>query len=191
MATSAPAPEFGTTRWGKDWIRRVEPITITRPNPLLPKGRNLARKDAVTIDLTEPGYISCGVSVNRTTERVSVTIPLYSQAEERAVRDLISADRLIVAGSGDLPNSLHIELGDRELEPLPRKVDAVCTCKARAVPCLHVIAATYAVSLLVDQTPTIALTLRGADLQARPATSGSAIRRWMPIQDVSPAAFFA
>ncbi|WP_448221249.1 hypothetical protein [Gordonia iterans] len=38
-----PAAEFGYTPWGRDFLRLAEPLRVTRPEPLLPRARTLAR----------------------------------------------------------------------------------------------------------------------------------------------------
>ncbi|MFD6106897.1 hypothetical protein ACFWFQ_30030, partial [Nocardia salmonicida] len=43
--------EFGYTLWGRDWVRLAEPLRQTRPEPLLPRARSIARNDGVGIEI--------------------------------------------------------------------------------------------------------------------------------------------
>ena len=40
---SSVTAEFGYTPWGRDFLRIAEPTDVTKPEPLLPRARSLAR----------------------------------------------------------------------------------------------------------------------------------------------------
>lgn len=189
MATTPQPAAFGSTPWGKDWIRRVEPIAVTRPNPMLPRARSLVRNDAVAVDHNKVGEFRCVVSAGKKSETAVLSLPRYSATERKSLLRILARHTRGGATSGDLPDEVHAELIASKLSPVPDATEASCTCSGRIDPCLHVTAATYAVGLIVDQMPTSALAARGVDLSA---TSGPADfpRRWMSIESLDSTAFF-
>ncbi|OZD10358.1 hypothetical protein CH275_01410 [Rhodococcus sp. 06-235-1A] len=189
MATTPQPAAFGSTPWGKDWVRRVEPITVIRPNPMLPRARSLVRNDAVSLDHNNIGEFRCVVSAGKRSETAVLALPRYSAAERKSVLRILARHTRGGATSGDLPDEVHAELVASKLSPVPDSTEASCTCSGRIDPCLHVTAATYAISLIVDQMPTSALAVRGIDLSAA-TTSRDVLRRWMPIGSLDGSAFF-
>lgn len=189
MASTPQPPPFGATPWGKEWLRRVEPITATRPNPMLPRARSLARSESVIVDTNTIGSIRCVVSAGKKIETATFAVPRYSAAHKRTALRIVTGHPTHGRGSGDLPDALHAELVLRGLAPVPTDVDTACTCSSRTDPCVHVTAATYAISLIVDQSPTTALAIRGLDL-AEAAASTDFPARWMHIESVDAAAFY-
>ncbi|MGB6274870.1 MAG: hypothetical protein WBF80_05685, partial [Rhodococcus sp. (in: high G+C Gram-positive bacteria)] len=156
MATTPQPAAFGSTPWGKDWIRRVEPIAVTRPNPMLPRARSLVRNDAVAVDHNKVGEFRCVVSAGKKSETAVLSLPRYSATERKSVLRILARHTRGGATSGDLPDEVHAELTASKLSPVPDATEASCTCSGRIDPCLHVTAATYAVGLIVDQMPTSA-----------------------------------
>lgn len=189
MATTPQPAAFGSTPWGKDWIRRVEPIAVTRPNPMLPRARSLVRNDAVAVDPSKIGEFRCVVSTGKKVETAVISLPRYEAGERKSVLRILARHTRGAVASGDLPDEVHAELVASALSPVPNVTETSCTCSRRIDPCLHVTAATYAVSLIVDQMPTSALAVRGVDLSAT-TVSTDFPRRWMPIESVDATSFF-
>lgn len=189
MATTPQPATFGSTPWGKDWIRRVEPIAVIRPNPMLPRARSLVRNDAVAVDSSKIGGFRCVVSAGKKVEIAQVSVPRYGAAERKSVLRILARYTRGGIASGDLRDEVHAELVARKLPPVPDTCETSCTCSGRIQPCLHVTAATYAISLIADQIPMSALAVRGVDLTAT-STSTDSPRRWMPIESVDATAFF-
>ena len=188
-ATTPRAVVFGSTPWGKEWIRRVEPIAVTRPNPILPRARSLVRNDSVVVNRNQIGEFRCVVSVGTKSETAVLSLPRYTATERKSVMRIIARHTRGGASSGDLPDEVHTELVAERLSPVPDATGTSCTCSGRIDPCLHVTAATYAISLIVDQMPTSALAVRGVDLSAA-STAKDVPRRWMPIENLDSTAFF-
>lgn len=189
MASTSQPAAFGSTPWGKDWIRRVEPLAVTRPNPMLPRARGLVRKDAVVVEHDDIGQFRCVVSAGKKAETVIISLPRFTAAERNSVLGVLARHAPRTASSGDLPDEVHAELVSRKIAPLPETVESSCTCSARIQPCLHVTAGTYAISLITDQSPAIALAVRGVDVLASTA-SDTYPPRWRLIESVDAAAFF-
>ncbi|MEK8071456.1 hypothetical protein [Rhodococcoides navarretei] len=189
MVTAPQLAGFGSTPWGREWVRRVEPITVTRPNPMLPRARSLVRNDAVSVDHDNIGEFRCVVSAGKRSEIAVLALPRYTAAERKSVLRILARHTRDSATSGDLPDEVHAKLVASKLSPVPDSTEASCSCSGRIDPCLHVTAATYAISLIVDRMPTSALAVRGVDLSAA-TTSKDVPRRWMPIDSLSATAFF-
>lgn len=188
VSSPQPAP-FGSTPWGKDWLRRVEPLAATRPNPMLPRARGLVRNDAVDVEHNEIGRFRCRVSAGKKIETAVITVPRFTAAERKSILRILARQIPGNSSSGDLPDEVHAELVSRKMTPVPETVDTSCTCSGKIQPCLHVTAATYAISLLTDQSPAIALAVRGVDVLAGTASRNHP-PRWIVIDSVDPAGFF-
>ena len=159
-------PEFGATPWGRAWVRAVESTAVTRPNPLLPKARSLARNNAVTDLRTEPGRITATVSGHT----VHIGLPLWTEAPEGVVAD----------HTGDLPD----ELADTLTVAVPlAEQHTECGCRARTPHCAHVLATLYTLAQRVDERPVLAVTLRYP--LAAPIDPN-----WLPLQEIDVAGFY-
>ncbi|OZC70819.1 hypothetical protein CH251_16950 [Rhodococcus sp. 06-462-5] len=167
----------------------MEPIAVTRPNPTLPRARSLVRNEAVALDHNRIGEFRCVVSAGKKIETAVLSLPRYSERERKSVLRIVARHTRGGVTSGDLPDEVHAELIASKLSPVPEATETSCTCSGRIEPCLHVTAATYAISLIVDQMPTSALAVRGVDLAAA-ITSKDVPRRWMPIDNLDGTAFF-
>ncbi|CCQ16349.1 putative uncharacterized protein [Rhodococcus sp. AW25M09] len=189
MVSASQPAAFGSTPWGKDWVRRVEPLAVTRPNPMLPRARGLVRNDAVVVEHNEIGQFRCVVSAGKKVETVIISLPRFTATEGKSVLCVLAHHPPSGASSGDLPDEVHAELVSRKMAPVPETVDTSCTCSGRVEPCLHATAATYAISLITDQTPAIALAVRGVDVLAATA-SNTLPPRWRLIDSLDSAAFF-
>ncbi|MFI6866712.1 hypothetical protein [Nocardia sp. NPDC050406] len=176
--------EFGYTVWGMDWVRLAEPMSVTKPEPLLPRARSIARNGGVR---TEIENTVVKATIHRGAE-ASVTYlefaPLTS-AEVRTIAELVPADALSLA------DEVHAALRAADVTLAPTVVSADCSCRARSQRCLHIFATYYTLARLVDENPWLALDLRGY------RTGGSAEdpvevppARWTPIDTLDPAAYF-
>lgn len=147
--------EFGVTLWGRGWLRVVEPISAV-PDSKLPSARRLARD--IDEDLRiEPGRVAALIEA----ERVEIEVPTWTDAEREVIDRLVESSG-VRASAGDLPDALVGELRSAGIEVAcrPEELRANCSCRSRTEKCRHVLAAIYAVVLLVDQQPTRAVTLR-------------------------------
>ncbi|MCO1581183.1 SWIM zinc finger family protein [Crossiella sp. SN42] len=172
--------EHGVTAWGHAWLRTVEPTRVTRPNPSLPRARNLARGDGIT-DLTmAPGLLTAGSGQYR----VRIEIPLWP-AEPAALAAKLLADLPPSLVLGDLPDSLAAELRahDIDIAPPPEELTPHCDCRDRRPLCVHVLAALYALVQAVDERPALAVELRGV-------TATTTDPDWIPVSELSVAGFY-
>ncbi|WP_433190524.1 SWIM zinc finger family protein [Actinoallomurus sp. CA-150999] len=176
--------EFGATLWGRAWLRTVEPTTVSRPNPLLPKARSLARNAAVTLRTAEAGRLDAEVSARGVVHRVAIEFPCWSDELSAEVTGLV-ADAAPVPG--DLPDGLEAALTRRGTDiaaPVGERV-ADCGCGAGDGPCAHVLAVLYALVQRIDETPALAVELR-----CRAPFRAAADPDWIPLSDVPVEGFY-
>jgi uncharacterized Zn finger protein len=172
--------EFGTTAWGRDWLRLAEPTSITRPDAALPRARSLARNDRVHDLAVEPGQVAALVE-DRGRHRVSVTVPTWPAAQLDRARSVLAG----AAAGEDLPDSLHAALRDAGLELAARTGTTACSCGSRRDRCVHLLAAYFELARRLDERPRLALVLRGL-------TDGAAVRGTarIPLSLIDPATFY-
>jgi uncharacterized Zn finger protein len=180
-------PEFGATAWGRAWVRTIE-RTVGPPNPLLPKARSLARNQAVTLSVT-PGRVEADLVERGAVHRVWIDVALWPEATRaeaaRLVADSATADRSLA--TGDLPDALEAELSGRGITTAtgPDADTSGCDCRTRRRPCVHVLAAVYALAQLVDERPALAVELRSVDV----APAGP-LPEWIPVTHLHATAFY-
>jgi uncharacterized Zn finger protein len=150
--------EFGTTVWGRDWVRLAEPTAISRPDPTLPRARSLTRRDAVRDLSFAAGSITATVH-ERAEHPIRIDLPIWTPADQSRASAAI-ADQ---PAGGDLSDSVHATLRDEELDvaPDPSTLAANCDCASRRRPCLHLLTTYYEVARRLDERPRLALALRG------------------------------
>ncbi|MEQ3553700.1 hypothetical protein WIS52_24775 [Pseudonocardia nematodicida] len=165
--------DFGTTAWGRVWLRLAEPVSVTRPDPQLPRARSLARRDRVREMTTGPGRITAVVD-DGGDHRVELHFPVWSRPPRIADPEL--PDELVetLAGEG---TPVAPGAGDLATE---------CDCRARDGRCRHVLAVLMETARRADETPSLALALRGAE-PARTAVD----RDRIPITDLDPETFWS
>ncbi|MGB6245422.1 MULTISPECIES: hypothetical protein [Gordonia] len=177
-----PTAEFGYTRWGRDFLRIAEPTDVTRPEPLLPRARSLAR-NAMT-DVQVDGRLIRGTVVRGGEASVAyLEFAPMSRQSARAVADVV--------GSAPGPAALTDDVHSRVADSSPELAVVDCSCRARTPRCVHVLALLYETVRRVDEDPRTALTLRGFhDALDGPADDGDVIERWTPLTALDPQSFY-
>ena len=173
--------EFGTTAWGRDWVRAAEPTAVTRPDPALPRARSLARSDRVRDVELAAGRVRAVVA-DRTERRVQIALPTWAPAHLATVRAVLAG----AAPGEDLADAVHADLVAAGVPLLPDPGStASCTCARGGGRCVHVLATCYEVARRLDERPRIALALRGLPAaDDRPATAR------IPLSHLDPAGFY-
>lgn len=178
-------PEFGATAWGRAWLRTVERMD-GMPNPQLPKARSLARNQKASLTIG-PDTITAAVADGNATHQVSIQVRRWDTVQAECAAPLLAGGRTASA-VGDLPDDLADALtkaGAPVAVPLD-EITASCTCRARARPCAHVLAALYGLVLVVDERPVTALELRADDLSSSHGADGS----WIELTTIRPENFY-
>lgn len=178
-----PDNEFGYTRWGKDWVRLAEPLRQTRPEPLLPRARSIARNHGVqaTID---------GRIVRATIHRGSEASVIHLEVAPLP-RAAITAIGEVIPDTSVLTDDMHAAVLAAGLTIAPVLAGTDCSCKARTARCLHVLATFYDMAARMDENPRLALEIQGF-FQAAQDDSPAPVEepRWVPINTFDPGSYF-
>ncbi|WP_433656345.1 hypothetical protein ACQPW1_34610 [Nocardia sp. CA-128927] len=175
--------EFGYTKWGMDWVRLAEPIRQTRPEPLLPRARSVARNHGVqaTVD---------GRIVRATIHRGSEASVIHVEVAPLA-RAAITAIGEVIPDTAVLTDDMHRAVVAADLTVAPVLAGTDCSCKARIARCLHVLAVFYDMARRVDENPRLALEVQGYFLAAQDDSPVHVeVPRWVPINTFDPANYF-
>ncbi|WP_067547771.1 SWIM zinc finger family protein [Nocardia crassostreae] len=187
-----PDNDFGYTAWGRDWVRLAEPLRMTKPEPMLPRARSIARNGLVRIEIT-------GAMVRANIHRGSEASVTYFEvaplpaAAVRAIAELVPAEAVM------LTDEHRTAIAEAGITVSPTLSALDCSCRARGERCLHMLATCYALAMRIDENPWLALDLQGYGRILRSAgqadgTAEGAAEipppRWIPIDTLDPATFF-
>lgn len=150
--------EFGSTAWGRAWLKQIEPVLITGPPDRdLSRARALARRaiddltiegNRVTARLTERGH----------EHTITLNIPIWNHKEQTAVAHAIG--QASSSRSGDLPDHLVTELTSAGVRVAPLIDDITTTSDTGEASRRHVLAICYALVQKIDEEPELAIRLR-------------------------------
>ncbi|MFC8933486.1 hypothetical protein ACFT1A_15535 [Rhodococcus sp. NPDC057135] len=188
------ANEFGVTAWGRAWLRTVERTAASGPNPSLPTARTLARNGSVEFTAVSSGTVVAEVSTKAKTSSVTIGVPLWTKSEIAAVKSLLrsagKANRSVC--TGELPDSVVTELQARNIAVAVdlSECTASCNCSGRRSPCVHHLAAIYALAGRIDEEPVLAVTLRSAPDKAGKKSASTQSPEWIPLSDIDIRSFY-
>ena len=162
MATS-----YGTTWWGKEWLASLTKIDYANR---IPRGKSYANTGKV-LDLTiTDNVISAKVKGHYASSyRITIKVPQVSAKDRTKLMDLILTKPNIMASLSnkildpellDIASSLDISIFPKQW----RDLDMKCNCPDFAVPCKHIAAVIYMVSMEIDRDPFVLFRMRGIDL---------------------------
>lgn len=179
---STAAAEFGYTPWGRDFLRIVEPTQVTKPEPLLPRARSLAR-NAMT-DVRTEGRLIRGTVVRGGEASVAY---LEFAPFDRDVAQAVAEAAGIAPGPAGLTEEVHTLVTGSP----PELAVVDCSCRARTARCVHVLALLYETVRRIDDDPRLALSLRGFTEAIEGAAAPDApVSRWTPLSALDPATYF-
>ncbi|WP_067813390.1 SWIM zinc finger family protein [Nocardia inohanensis] len=181
-----PDSDFGYTRWGKDWVRLAEPLKQSKPEPLLPRARSIARNGAVQLVID-------GNTVRANLHRGSEASVTHLEFAPFGHATVEALHAVIPAGALTLGDELREAVSAAGIKVTPELVASDCSCRARNARCLHLYAALYAIVLRVDENPWLALDLQGYRSGGVAEADGEeaiAAPRWTPIDTLDPVAYF-
>ncbi|MFD4357076.1 hypothetical protein ACFWPX_31310 [Nocardia sp. NPDC058518] len=174
--------EFGYTPWGMDWVRLAEPLRQTRPEPLLPRARSIARNDGVRIE-TQGHTVRAHLHRGGQASIAHVEVAPLSRAAVTAIGHTITDPTV-------LTDEMHRALLDAGHSPAPTLVSTDCSCSARTARCVHVFATLYTIARKVDENPRLALELQGYFDATTDADLPAQEPRWTSINTLDPTQFF-
>ncbi|CCF64430.1 SWIM zinc finger family protein [Nocardia cyriacigeorgica] len=179
--------EFGYTRWGMDWVRLAEPLRQTRPDPLLPRARSLARNHGVQATVTGR-IIRAHIHRGGQASVTHVEVAPMPRPTIDAIAAIVGTDPVT------LTDEMHRAVVAADITPAPPLVAVDCSCSARSDRCVHVLAVLYDMARRVDESPRLALDIQGyftgADVPAGAQTAAEPAR-WIPINTLDPVGWFA
>lgn len=175
--------EFGYTAWGMDWVRLAEPLRQTRPDPLLPRARSIARNNGVQATI-EGRIVRAAIHRGGQASVTHLEVAPLSRSVITAIAEIISDTTV-------LTDEMHRALVDAGMSPAPGPAGTDCSCSARTARCVHVLAVFYDMARRVDENPRLALEIQGY-FQAAPEDSTAPVEslRWTPINALDPADYF-
>ncbi|BDT88091.1 SWIM zinc finger family protein [Nocardia cyriacigeorgica] len=179
--------EFGYTRWGMDWVRLAEPLRQTRPDPLLPRARSIARNHGVQATVTGR-IIRAHIHRGGQASVTHVEVAPMPRPTIDAIAAVIGTDPVT------LTDEMHRAVVAADITPAPTLVAVDCSCSARSDRCVHVLAVLYDMARRVDESPRLALDIQGyftaADAPAG-AQATAEPARWIPINTLDSVGWFA
>ena len=163
------ATQFGKTWWGQEWLKSLAHIDYSNR---LPRGRTYANNGSV-LKLTTTGNKIYGSvqGSRRFPYRITLEVTEFSKQQKERFLDELIGDPYLVSMllKHDLPTSI-IEVVTRHNLPLfPktwRDLKMDCTCPDSAVPCKHIAAIIYTISVEIDRNPFMLFELHGLDIPA-------------------------
>ncbi|MFI6569137.1 hypothetical protein [Nocardia fluminea] len=174
--------EFGYTPWGMDWVRLAEPLRQTRPEPLLPRARSIARNDGVRTEI-EGRTVRAHLHRGGQASIAHIEVAPLSRAAVTALGHTITDPTV-------LTDETHRALVDAGHSPAPTLVSTDCSCSARSARCVHVFATLYTIARKVDENPRVALELQGYFDATADSGAPAQEPRWTPLHTLDPARFF-
>ncbi|WP_280268083.1 hypothetical protein [Nocardia wallacei] len=175
--------EFGYTAWGMDWVRLAEPLRASRPEPLLPRARSIARNGGVRLEI-EGRVVRAAVHRGGQASVTHVELEPLPAATVEAIAARLPQDAV------ELADAVHESLRAAGVAVAPRLHSTDCSCSARKSRCLHLLATCYALAHAVDENPWLALDLQGYRDTAAPTATDAPPPRWTPLDTLTPATFF-
>lgn len=155
---------FGTTWWGRRWIKGLESLGDDYENRL-PRGKKYAEDGQVSHFSVKPGEIQALVHGRKTYE-VTLALPALTSAQwERALARIAQESRFVASLlAGEMPEGLDEtfrEAGASLYPRVPKELQTHCTCPDWANPCKHVAAVCYIMAEALDRDPWLLFDLRG------------------------------
>ncbi|WP_054814142.1 hypothetical protein [Nocardia arizonensis] len=176
--------EFGYTPWGMDWVRLAEPLHRTRPEPLLPRARSIARNGGVQATVRDRVVRA---TIHRGGQASVTHLEVAAMSRSR-----LTAAAAIVGDATVLSDDVHRDLVAAGVAPAPVIAATDCSCSARTARCVHVLAVLYDTARRVDAHPRLALEIQGYFDAASAADCQVDLEspRWIPLETIDPYRYF-
>lgn len=161
------AIKYGRTWWGEQWLGALKSIDFSNR---LPRGASYARNGMVKDIKIDGNHIHAKVQGNyRTPYKVDIVLPLFDEKQIDKLIDIISCQPVVLS-------KLFNRQLDTEIDSMAKKVGIAlfpkkwsdlkmeCSCPDWAVPCKHLAAVIYKISMEIDNNPFLVFSLHGVDL---------------------------
>ncbi|NNE96719.1 MAG: hypothetical protein HKN24_11900 [Acidimicrobiales bacterium] len=161
----AGAHTFGSSWWGKAWLKSLETSRFADAGRLS-RGRTYARQDRVQDVIVSPGSVSA-IVWGTETYRTSLGVKILTEDQWETLIELIVSKARYSAEllSGAMPHglALHAEEAGAPLLPTAGDLRPNCSCPDWGDPCKHAAALCYSTCDLIDDDPFVLFFVRGRD----------------------------
>lgn len=163
------ANEYGTTWWGREWLKALSGIDYANRIPRGKSYANTGKVQSVTLD-EKRGLIKARVTGHYDPfYAVKITLPQVDpKLSERFIKELAASPVIMAAlSSRELDPEVNVIAERLGINVFPRRWDDLklsCSCPDVAVPCKHIAAVIYKLSQEIDANPFVLFTLRGIDI---------------------------
>ncbi|MBB5911155.1 putative Zn finger protein [Nocardia transvalensis] len=179
-----PDNDFGYTAWGRDWVRLAEPLAVSRPEPLLPRARRIARTDGVQLEI-EGRVVRASIHRGAQASVTHLEVAPLPASTVTAVAAHLTTDTV------ELADATHQALRAAGITLAPQVQNTDCSCPARKPRCLHFLATCYTLARRIDENPWLALDLQGyRESTATTTDPATPPPRWTPLDSLDPTTFF-
>ncbi|MFN0201547.1 MAG: SWIM zinc finger family protein [Bacteroidia bacterium] len=163
------ANEFGKTWWGAEWLKALSKIDYSNR---LPRGASYARKGSVkSIDISG-NQIKARVAGSRPTPyKITISVPSFKEDAAKKFMSVLAKKPALISKllNRELAPGVSIIAEKQGLKVFPTKwsdLDMECSCPDWAVPCKHLAAVIYKVSMEIDNNPFLIFSLHNLNLLA-------------------------
>ncbi|TAN31292.1 MAG: helicase SNF2 [Actinomycetota bacterium] len=167
--------KFGRTWWGAKWLNALSQIDYDNR---LPRGRSYANRGAVTDLEIHENDVNASVEGSRPRPyKVEISVPRMTEHQVAALLDELVKDPVIISKmlNRELDPKVLVRSSELKIPIFPTKWSDLrmkCSCPDWAVPCKHIAAVIYLMSLEIDGNPFAVFSLRGVDLSGELKSRG-------------------
>ncbi|MCR4602015.1 MAG: DEAD/DEAH box helicase [Prevotella sp.] len=171
------ATNYGKTWWGEQWLGALKHIDYSNR---LPRGASYARNGMVKEIRFDGNVINARVKGSRATPyRETIRLSRFSAKDIDKLIQLIVSHPVVLSKlfNRQLDESLVKLAEESGMSLFPKKwsdLEMDCSCPDWAVPCKHLAAVIYKVSMEIDNNPFLVFLLHGVDLLAELKSRGIA-----------------
>lgn len=161
------ASTFGKTWWGNAWLQALTDIDFSNR---IPRGARYARNGAVRSVAIEGNEIEARVDGTRPTPyKIHLEVKPFTAKETNRLVEGIMSNPIVVSQLlnmklspmvMDIAQQAHLEVFPSSWKDLRMQ----CSCPDWAVPCKHIAAVIYMISVEIDNNPFLVFQLHGIDL---------------------------
>lgn len=158
---------YGMTWWGEKWLCALKDIDYSNR---LPRGASYARNGKVMSISFDENVITATVSGSHIIPyKESITLKKFDSKQVEKLIDLVVSRPVILTKlfNRQLDEELATLAEQAGMQLFPKRwsdLDMICSCPDWAVPCKHLAAVIYKVSMEIDNNPFLVFSLHGVDL---------------------------
>ena len=159
--------KFGTSWWGKNWLKALEGVDFTNR---IPRGKSYANTGKV-YDIKIKDNIVYSKVKGRSYDHYKTQIEFrkFTQKQVKTIMEVVNESEYILSSllNHKLPTQLYNKLFERGIQVFPTSIEYIdphCSCPDYAYICKHIAGLLYMISYEVDKNPFLVFKLQGCDL---------------------------